>query len=73
MEHINLLLAQRLLKGKAELVELVREFGGVNIALSVIVHRINHLFRCQGAKSTMCKIAHITFAAMICPYCVKAY
>ena len=36
--------AQRIFKGDTELVELVRELGGVDFALSVIVHRINHLY-----------------------------
>ena len=33
VEHFDLLLAQRILKGDTELVELVRELSGVNIAL----------------------------------------
>ena len=44
VEYINLLLTQRILKRNTEFVELVRELGGVNIALSVIVHRIDHLY-----------------------------
>ena len=32
-----------------------------------------HSFRCQEAKWTMCKIAHIVFATMICPDCVKTH
>ena len=35
MKHINLILAQRILKGYAELVELVRELGRVDFALAV--------------------------------------
>ena len=42
VEYINLLLAQRILKGNAELVKLVRELGGVNITLSEVVKHINH-------------------------------
>ena len=38
VEHINLLLTQRILKGNTELVELVRELSGLNIALSVIMN-----------------------------------
>jgi len=44
VEYIDLLLTQRILKRNTEFVELVRELGGVNIALSVIVHRIDHLY-----------------------------
>ena len=44
VKHINLLLTQRIFKGDTEVVELVRELSGVNIALSDIVHRINHLY-----------------------------
>ena len=44
VEHINLLLAQRIFKRYAEFVELVRELSGVYFTLSVIVHRINHLY-----------------------------
>ena len=44
VEHINLLLIQRILKGDTELATLVRELSGVYLALSVIVHRINHLY-----------------------------
>ena len=42
VKHINLLLIQRILKGDTELVELVRELGGVNIALAVVVKCIDH-------------------------------
>ena len=42
VKHINLLLTQRLLKGYAELVKLVRELSGVDFALAVVVKCINH-------------------------------
>ena len=44
MEHINLLLTQLIFKGDTELVELIGELSGVDFTLSVIVHRINHLY-----------------------------
>ena len=44
VENINLLLIQRIFKGDTELVELIRELGGVDFTLSVIIHRINHLY-----------------------------
>ena len=44
VEHINLLLTQRIFKGDTELVELVRELSGVDLTLSVIIHRIDHLY-----------------------------
>ena len=44
VKHINLLLTQRILKVDTELVELVRKLSGVDLTLSVIVHRINHLY-----------------------------
>ena len=40
VKNIDLLLAQRIFKGYAERVELIRELGGVYLALSVIIHRI---------------------------------
>ena len=42
VEYINLLLAQRIFKRYAELVELVREISGVDIALSVVVKCIDY-------------------------------
>ena len=42
VEYINLLLSQRILKGNTELVELVRELGGVNITHTEVVNHINH-------------------------------
>lgn len=44
MESDKLCFGQGLLKWDAEFVEIVRELSGVNIALSVVVHRINHLY-----------------------------
>ena len=44
VEHIYLLLAQRILKGDTELALLIRELSGVNIALSVVVNHINHRY-----------------------------
>ena len=44
VEYVNLLLTQRIFKRYTELVELVRKLSGVNLTLSVIVHRINHLY-----------------------------
>ena len=44
VEYIDLLLAQRVFKRYAELAPLARELGGVHLALSVIVHRIDHLY-----------------------------
>ena len=43
VEYIDLFLAQRVFKGDTELVKLVGELGGVNIALPIVVQRINHL------------------------------
>ena len=42
VEHINLLLIQRILKGDTELVELVRELSRVDFALAVVVKCIDH-------------------------------
>lgn len=42
VEYINLFLAQRFLKGNAELVKLVKKLSDVNIALSKVVNHINH-------------------------------
>jgi hypothetical protein len=42
VKHINLLLTQRIFKRYAELVKLVRELSGVNIALAVVVKCIDH-------------------------------
>ena len=44
VESGELFVCQGLLKGYAELAPLVRELSGVYLALSVIVHRINHLY-----------------------------
>ena len=44
VEYINLLLAQLIFKRYAELAPLVRELSGVDFTLSVIVHRIDHLY-----------------------------
>ena len=47
---------QGLLKGYAQLVEIVRKLGGMNIALSIVVHDINHLylsFRFYSVKPTV--------------------
>ena len=35
VKHINLLLTQRIFKGDTDLVELIREFGGVDFTLAV--------------------------------------
>ncbi len=43
VEHINLILVKRIFKGDTELVKLIGELGGVNIALPIVVQRINHL------------------------------
>ena len=44
VEYIDLLLAQRVFKGYAELAPLARELSGMYLALSIIIHRINHLY-----------------------------
>lgn len=44
VEHIYLLLTQRLFKRYAELVEIVRKLGGVKITLAVVVNHINHRY-----------------------------
>ena len=44
VEYIDLLLAQRIFKGYAELAPLARELSGMYLALSIIIHRINHLY-----------------------------
>ena len=44
VEHINLLLAQRIFKRYAELVKLVRELSGVNIAHTEVINHINHRY-----------------------------
>ena len=44
VKYIDLLLAQRIFKRYAEFIELIGELGGVDFTLSVIIHRINHLY-----------------------------
>ena len=42
VEHFDLRLTERLLKGYAELAPLVRELSGVNITLALVVKCIDH-------------------------------
>ncbi len=44
VKYVNLLLTQRILKGYAELALLIRELGGVNITLAVVVNHIDHRY-----------------------------
>ena len=57
MKHINLLLAQRIFKGNAELVELVRELSGVYLALPAFGKKADKIWFLQRARKLVYRFA----------------
>ena len=72
VKHINLLLTQRIFKGYAELVKLVRELGGVNITHTEVVNHINHCKHPFGIYLACCTCLTMFVWKLLYAYCRKS-